>query len=198
VSWLLGKSARLPPCLFMMAGSWAQPCISRLSMEIAPSPQIMTRLIIDCVCLMTRDVGCKLCWCADYLLAIFLASSWGHVNRLGRSYVTQLLHSDWPARGQERWRQENLPPCTPSPSTRVTVQQWCNFPHFPDSTSPGPAASPTGWSGLHTANQNGWDLYPKNDETGQLAHCDSHFLIFFYIFKVFFIQIYILWRNTWR
>ncbi len=43
-------------------------------------------------------------------------------------------------------------------------------PHFSDSTSPRPAASPIGWSGPHTANQNGGDLYPYDDETGQAGH----------------------------
>jgi hypothetical protein len=38
---------------------------------------------------------------------------------------------------------------------------------FFDSTSPGPAASPIGWSGPHTANQNEGDLYPFDDETSQ-------------------------------
>jgi hypothetical protein len=36
-----------------------------------------------------------------------------------------------------------------------------------NSTSPGPASSPIGRSMLHTANQNGGDLYPSDDETGQ-------------------------------
>jgi hypothetical protein len=41
------------------------------------------------------------------------------------------------------------------------------IPHFPDSTSPRLALSPIGQSGLHTANQNGGDLYPYDDETSQ-------------------------------
>jgi hypothetical protein len=40
------------------------------------------------------------------------------------------------------------------------------FPGFPNSTSPGPASSPIGRSGLHTANQNGGDLYRYDNETG--------------------------------
>ncbi len=64
----------------------------------------------------------------------------------GRSYVTQ---------GDRKIR--NLPPLPPA-----TV-----ILHFPDSTSPGPASSPIGRSGPQTANQNGRDLYPYDDETGQ-------------------------------
>jgi hypothetical protein len=79
------------------------------------------------------------------------------VNWLGRSYVTQ---------GDRKIH--DLPPLPP-PATVVQRETWWD-PDFPDSTSPGPSSSPFGRSGPHTANQNGGDLYPYDNETGQ--DCD--------------------------
>jgi hypothetical protein len=62
-----------------------------------------------------------------------------------------------------------------------------SFPHFPDSTCPGPAASPIGWSRTHTANQNGGDLNPYDDETGQLGHMWLILSDFFLHIQAFFI-----------
>ncbi len=75
------------------------------------------------------------------------------MNQLGSSYVTQ---------GDRKIC--DLPPLPPA---SVVERRPSGIPHFPDSTSPELASSPIGWSGLHTANQNGGDLYPYDDETGQ-------------------------------
>ncbi len=56
-------------------------------------------------------------------------------------------------------------------------------PAFPDSTSPGPASSPIGQSGPHTANQNG-DLYCYDNETGKEGHMGLTTSDSFYLFKV--------------
>ncbi len=67
-----------------------------------------------------------------------------------------------------------------------------SFPHFSDSTSPRLAAFPIGWSGSHTANLNGGDLYPYDDETAKKVKCDSQCLILFLLNKGFILEIYTL------
>jgi hypothetical protein len=87
-------------------------------------------------------------------------------------------------------------------SQQIRMEEWSprSFPHFSDSASPGPAESPIGWSGPLTTNQNGGDPYPYDDETGQEGHMWLTISDFFlYFFKVLHIvEIYTLWRNTWR
>jgi hypothetical protein len=49
-------------------------------------------------------------------LTIFLASSWGHVNRLSRSYVTQsspFWLAGWTSWEVETWKSATLPPPPP-------------------------------------------------------------------------------------
>ncbi len=120
-------------------------------------------------------------------LTIFLASSWGHVNRLGRSYVTQsspFWLAGWKSWEVETWKSATLPP-PPHPSYSVAVVTAVSL-HFSDSTSPGPAECPIGWWGPHTANQNGGDLYPYDDETGQESHMWLTISDKFFLFKVLY------------
>jgi hypothetical protein len=55
----------------------------------------------------------------------------------------------------------------------------------PAFSSPRPASSPIGRSEPHTTNQNGGDLYPYDDETGQSGDMWQIISYFFYIFMVF-------------
>ncbi len=97
---------------------------------------------------------------------------WTCEPAIGRSYVTQ---------GDRSFH--DLPPPPPL---------WCSGDHhsvlpFPDSTSPGPAASPIGWIGSHMANYNGGDLYPmiiRWRDWLDRSYLTHQFLVFYYIFKV--------------
>ncbi len=99
-------------------------------------------------------------WRRRWCLTLFLASSWGRENRLGRSDVTQASPfwlAGWKlVRGGDR-----------------------KIRHFSDSTSHAPAAYLIGWSGPHRANQNGEYLYPYDDKPARKVKCDSQLLIFF-------------------
>jgi hypothetical protein len=93
------------------------------------------------------------------------------VNRLGRSYVTQ---------GDRKIRDLPLvPPCHCSAAETPAGSRIFH------STSPGLASSPIGRSGPHTANQNGGDLYPYDDETSHSGDMWQIISDFFYIFNVF-------------
>jgi hypothetical protein len=58
---------------------------------------------------------------------------------------------------------ETFSPPPPLSAAELTVNSCV----FPDSSSLGLASAPIGWSGQDIASQNGGDLYPYNDETGQ-------------------------------
>ncbi len=121
-----------------------------------------------------------------FLLTVFRASSWGRVNRLGRSYVTQ-----WDRKIRDL---TPLPPplkCSGDPS---------RFPDFPDSTSPGPVSTPIGRSGPHTANKNGGDLYRYDSETGKEGHMGLTVSDFFCTYSRFYGRNthFTVCRNTWR
>ncbi len=60
---------------------------------------------------------------------------------------------------------------------------------FPDYTSPGPALSPIGRSGLHTANQNGGGLYRDDNETRKVGHKRLIISDFFLLIQGFIVQI---------
>ncbi len=77
-----------------------------------------------------------------YSLTVFLASSWVSVNRLGRSYVTQVFPF-WLA-GYKYWEVETGKSATPPPPPPGLQYSGghCSFLHFSDSTSPRLAASP--------------------------------------------------------
>ncbi len=63
---------------------------------------------------------------------------------------------------------------------------------FPNSTSPGPASSPIGWSWPLTANQNGGVLYRYDTETGQEGHMGLTISDFFLLIQGFIVEIDIL------
>ncbi len=100
---------------------------------------------------------------SDHALSILLASSWGCVDRLGRSYVTQASPfwlaswKSWEVKTRKSATFPPPPPRLPDYSGAVVVTV---VPAFFRLYLPWPAASPIGWSGPHPANQNWGDLYP--------------------------------------
>jgi hypothetical protein len=92
------------------------------------------------------------------------------VNRLDRSYATQ---------GDRKIR--DVPPLPPA-----TAVQWRSR------RVPGPASTPVGRSGPHTANQNEGDLYRYDNETDKEGHMGLTVSDFFLLIQAFMVEIHTL------
>jgi hypothetical protein len=80
----------------------------------------------------------------------------------------------------------------PSPPPLQCSGDPGGFPDFPDSTSPGPASTPVGRSGPHTANQNEGDLYCYDNETDKEGHMGLTVSDFFLLIQAFMVEIHTL------
>jgi hypothetical protein len=118
------------------------------------------------------------------LLTVFLASSLRSVNRLGRSYVTQggrkirNLPSSSPATVVQ-WRPRQVPGFSRLHLSRVSI-----FSYWPERA----AHSQSEWR----------RPIPLREWNRQGRSYGTHNLEFFLLIQGFIVEIYTLWRNTWR
>ncbi len=140
-----------------------------------------------------------LCLCIVLILVftIYLSSSWGRVNQLGRSYVTQ-ASTFWLA-GWRSWEVGTgkstsfLPPPLHYSATVVTVvsgisQLYVSWAGSVSYWMEGAAQSISEWRSIPLW----WWNQPSRS---YVTH--TFWLIFTYS-KLFYIEIYTLWTNSWR